>query len=73
MREALKEAEIALAHEEIPIGCVIVERRRDHWTWAQRARRIAASGHACGGKRSRRSQSARRELAFAGYHPICDH
>ena len=25
MREALKEAEIALAHEEIPIGCVIVK------------------------------------------------
>ena len=25
MREALKEAEIALAHDEIPIGCVIVK------------------------------------------------
>uniref|UniRef100_UPI000D30FD99 deaminase n=1 Tax=Mycobacterium tuberculosis TaxID=1773 RepID=UPI000D30FD99 len=25
MREALKEAEIALTHEEIPIGCVIVK------------------------------------------------
>lgn len=25
MKEALKEAEIALAHEEIPIGCVIVK------------------------------------------------
>ena len=25
MREALKEAEIARAHEEIPIGCVIVK------------------------------------------------
>ena len=24
MREALKEAEIALAHDEIPIGCVLV-------------------------------------------------
>ena len=24
MREALKEAEIALEHDEIPIGCVIV-------------------------------------------------
>ncbi len=25
MREALKEAEIALAHDEIPIGCVLVK------------------------------------------------
>ena len=25
MREALKEAEIALEHDEIPIGCVIVK------------------------------------------------
>ena len=25
MREALKEAEIALANDEIPIGCVIVK------------------------------------------------
>ena len=25
MREALKEAEIAIEHDEIPIGCVIVK------------------------------------------------
>ncbi len=38
---------IALAHEEIPIGCVIVK-TVNHWTWPQRTKGTT-SGHACGG------------------------
>ena len=34
MREALREAEIALEHDEIPIGCVDCQGRKNHWSWA---------------------------------------
>ena len=33
MREALKEAEIALANDEIPIGCVIGQGWSDYRAW----------------------------------------
>ena len=48
MREALKEAEIAFAHDEIPIGCVLVKRRSDYRADIMHVGGIATSGHACG-------------------------
>ena len=52
MREALKEAEIALANDEIPIGCVLVKDGQII------GRGHNAGGHACGNHGDREGQSA---------------
>ena len=45
MREALKEAEIALEHDEIPIGCVIVKDEKSLVVGIMRAR--SCNGRLC--------------------------
>ena len=47
MREALREAEIALEHDEIPIGCVIVKDGKIIGRGHNARRGIATSSHAC--------------------------
>ena len=58
MREALKEAEIALANDEIPIGCVLVKDGQIIGRGHNARGGAAAGGHACGNHGDRGSQSA---------------
>ena len=58
MREALKEAEIALANDEIPIGCVLVKDGQIIGRGHNAREEAAAGGHACGNHGDREGQSA---------------
>ena len=47
MREALKEAEIALAHDEIPIGCVLVKEGKIIGRGHNAREELQRAGYAC--------------------------